>query len=112
LNKAVTYYGAFGRDWHNAGVPKCLLFCPLSAAARQAVSATNRFRNLRSRAFSTIVGEITFGKDATHYFGVLAVTSTSMSIPGHASAVTTRNVPAGWVAPAYASARHLPASKK
>src|SRR5215472_3203497 len=50
--------------------------------------------------------------DATHYCGVLAVTSTSMSIPGHASAVTTRNVPAGWVAPAYASARHLPASKK
>src|SRR5262249_186311 len=47
--------------------------------------------------------------DATHYCGVLAVTSTSMSIPGHASAVTTRNVPAGWVAPAYASARHLPA---
>src|SRR6516165_9628652 len=49
---------------------------------------------------------------ATHYFGVLAVTSTSMSIPGHASALMTRNVPAGWVAPAYASARHLPASKK
>src|SRR5215831_11220213 len=49
--------------------------------------------------------------DATHYCGVLAVTSTSMSIPGHASAVTTRNVPAGWVAPAYASARHLPASR-
>src|SRR5262249_34008105 len=26
---------------------------------------------------------------ATHYFGVLAVTSTSMSIPGHASALMT-----------------------
>jgi hypothetical protein len=34
------------------------------------------------------------------YFGVLAVTSTSISIPGQASAVMTRNVPAGGVAPA------------
>ena len=33
------------------------------------------------------------------YLAVLAVTSTSISIPGQASAVTTRNVPAGWVAP-------------
>jgi hypothetical protein len=32
---------------------------------------------------------------ASSYFGVLAVTSTSMSIPGQASAVTTRKVPAG-----------------
>ena len=31
---------------------------------------------------------------------VLAVTSTSINIPGHAKALTTKKVPAGWVAPA------------
>ena len=78
-------------------------YCRLSAAARAGCFRDKPDSHLRSRAFCTIVGEISFGNDATRYFGVLAVTSTSMSIPGHASAVTTRNVPAGWVAPAYAS---------
>jgi hypothetical protein len=30
---------------------------------------------------------------------VLAITSTSISMPGHANAVTTKNVPAGGVIP-------------
>jgi hypothetical protein len=54
---------------------------------------------------------ITAGSPTT-YFGVLAVTSTSRSIPGQTRALTTTTVPAGWITPANASVWHLPASKK
>jgi hypothetical protein len=46
------------------------------------------------------------------YFGALAVTSTSRSIPGQTRALTATTVPAGWIAPANASVWHLPASAK
>ena len=49
---------------------------------------------------------------ASPYLAVLAVASSSISIPGHASAVMTRNVPAGWVTLPKASALHFPAGKK
>jgi hypothetical protein len=46
------------------------------------------------------------------YFAALAVASISIIMPGQASAVMTRNVPAGCVTPPNSSVLHLPAGKK
>ena len=57
-------------------------------------------------------GPLKSGWSEVPYFAVLAVASISIIMPGQASAVMTRNVPAGCVTPPNSSVLHLPAGKK
>ena len=58
-------------------------------------------------------GQLDHGlRELSDYFGALAVTSTSKSIPGQTRALTTTTVPAGWIVLPNASVWHLPASAK